>query len=192
MRNALILQTLPRFLRPRFPRQNKCAGPNGGAEVWTDHPEPNIGVLDNKWVSSTVRKALILRHLTFAFSTGCQNHANFFSAFGRHVRGGKKCPAIFREFCGFNRPTRDTQHRSYRHPRAHERVRGYERLFLTSLPLYLFFFLLWGYKGEKPSQSLSVSLTLSGIKEFNAKPVHLSIVAVLVFLDLRVRAQMAS
>jgi hypothetical protein len=39
---------------------------------------------DNKWVSSAVSNALILRYLTTALSSECQNHANFFSLFLRH------------------------------------------------------------------------------------------------------------
>jgi hypothetical protein len=49
-----------------------------------DHPASRVGAVDNKWVSSAVSNALILRHLTLAFSTECQNHANLSSLFGRH------------------------------------------------------------------------------------------------------------
>jgi hypothetical protein len=72
-----------------------------------------IGVLDNKCVSSAVSNALILRYLTIAFSSECQNHANFFSLFGRRVRDRQKSYGNFREFFRFNGDLRDTQYRSH-------------------------------------------------------------------------------
>ena len=54
--------------------------------------------MDNKWVSSAVSNALNLRHLIFAFSSECHNHANFFSLLRRRVRREKNIAGIFENF----------------------------------------------------------------------------------------------
>jgi hypothetical protein len=70
---------------------------SGGAGVVSNLSARRAAV-DNKWVSSAVSNTLILRHLTIAFSTECQNHANLFSLFRCHVRGEKNIAEIFENF----------------------------------------------------------------------------------------------